>query len=167
MTPLAIWRKLFFPKRHCWNDDQVRLVDTLLFFTLLCLFTGLYSLMKWAQQPHTLLMITSMILISVEVIAAATIRFLRQINLALNLGFFGMVLHALNVIYQGGGILTSSQSLWVAVLIIAFYLTGNLVMATLWSLVVIALSAVMVQQGLQQQIVVTIALSEAGEAIDA
>ncbi|MCG9747953.1 methyl-accepting chemotaxis protein [Shewanella sp. Isolate8] len=167
MTPLAIWRKLFFPKRHGWNDDQVRLVDTLLFFTLLCLFTGLYSLMKWAQQPHTLLMITSMILISVEVIAAATIRFLRQINLALNLGFFGMVLHALNVIYQGGGILTSSQSLWVAVLIIAFYLTANLVMATLWSLVVIALSAVMVQQGLQQQIVVTIALSEAGEAIEA
>ncbi|WP_281212680.1 methyl-accepting chemotaxis protein [Shewanella insulae] len=167
MTPLAIWHQLFFPKHHHWNNDQVRLVETLLFFTLLCLFTGLYSLIKWAQQPHSLLMITSMILISVEVMAAATVRFLRQINLALNLGFFGMVLHALNVIYQGGGILASSQSLWVAVLIIAFYLTANLTMATVWSLIVIGLSAVMVQLGLQQQIVVTIALSETGEAVEA
>ena len=167
MTPLALWRYLFFPRDHAWTAEQVRIVDTVLFFTLLCLFTGLYSLFKWTLQPHTLLMITSVILISVEIIAAASIRFLRQITLALNLGFFGMVLHALNVIYQGGGILQSSQSLWVAVLIIAFFLTASLTLATLWSMGVILLSAVMVQQGLNGKIIVTIAQSDTGAAIEA
>ncbi|GIU38759.1 methyl-accepting chemotaxis protein [Shewanella colwelliana] len=167
MTPLALWRYLFFPRDHVWTTDQVRMVDTVLFFTLLCLFTGLYSLFKWTQQAHTLLMITSVFLIAIEIIAAASIRFFKQITLALNLGFLGMVLHALNVIYQGGGILQSSQSLWVAVLIIAFFLTASLTLATIWSVGVILLSAVMVQQGLSGLIVATIVLSDTGAAVEA
>ncbi len=148
MTPLAIWRAMFMPKSHQWRPEQLRFVDTLMFFTLLSLFTGLYSLFKWLQHDHTLLIYTSFLLIGAELLAGAIVRFGRMPVLALNVGFFGMVIHALNMIYQGGGVLSSTQTLWIPVLIISFFLTANLLMATLWSLGVILFSSWMVANAL-------------------
>ncbi len=148
MTPLAIWRAMFMPESHQWRPEQLRFVDTLMFFTLLSLFTGLYSLFKWLQHDHTLLIYTSFLLIGAELLAGAIVRFGRMPVLALNVGFFGMVIHALNMIYQGGGVLSSTQTLWIPVLIISFFLTANLLMATLWSLGVILFSSWMVANAL-------------------
>ncbi|WP_299790363.1 methyl-accepting chemotaxis protein [uncultured Shewanella sp.] len=148
MTPLAIWRAMFMPQLHQWRPEQLRFVDTLMFFTLLSLFTGFYSLFKWLQHDHTLLIYTSSLLIGAELLAGAIVRFARMPVLALNVGFLGMVVHALNMIYQGGGVLSSTQSLWIPVLIISFFLTANLLMATLWSLAVILISSWMVATAL-------------------
>ncbi|QYJ86533.1 hypothetical protein K0I73_01905 [Shewanella mesophila] len=54
-----------------------------------------------------------------------------------------------------------------AMLIIALFLTASLTLATLWSIGGILLSAVMVQQGLNDQIIATIALSDTGASVEA
>ncbi|MCW8327493.1 methyl-accepting chemotaxis protein [Photobacterium sp. SDRW27] len=148
MTPLAIWRTLFLPSSHRWQGEQARHVDTLLFFTLLSFFVGLYSLIKWSSHDHSLLVMTSLLLVGCELMAGTVLRFMRAPDLALNIGFFGMVAHAMNIIYHSGGIVVSTQSFWMPLLIIAFFLAGKPVMASVWSVFVVLASAWMVNQHL-------------------
>jgi|GEM_PF-1081728 len=144
MTPLAIWRTLFLPSSHSWQGEHARYVDTLLFFTLLSFFVGCYSLIKWFNHDHSLLVMTSALLIGCELMAGVILRLVRSPDLALNIGFFGMVAHAINIVYQSGGIVVSTQSFWMPLLIIACFLAAKPLMAALWSLFVVIASAWMI-----------------------
>ncbi|MEF1168794.1 methyl-accepting chemotaxis protein, partial [Vibrio campbellii] len=53
---------------------------------------------------------------------------------------------ALNIIYQSGGVVDSTQTYWVPLLVVAFFLSGTRIMAISWSALVIMLSAVMTYQ---------------------
>ncbi|WP_076538760.1 methyl-accepting chemotaxis protein [Shewanella sp. UCD-KL21] len=167
MTPLAIWRAAFFPTNNTWNDTQLRYVEVILFFSLLSLFTGLYSLFKWLQFDHSLLIYISIFLIIAEISAGLILRLAKMPTLALNIGFLGMALHALNLIYQGGGVLNSTQSLWLTVLLIAFFLTASILMATIWSALVIAASSWMLMLELQGVSIPVMELSDAAYMTEA
>lgn len=134
MNPLNWWRCLFMPAHLPTNDEDRRKIDTALFFLFLSLVTGIYSLIKWQGQGVQPLVITSLLLIVLEISGAAVLRFSASYRVALNLGFLGMSLHCLNLIYQSGGMLASSQGLWVPVLMVAYFICAGLLMATLWSL---------------------------------
>ena len=170
MTPLVLWRALFFsPSFSCrlvtdygWSNEKIRFADTLVFFTLLSWFTGVYSLIKWWQHGHDVLIATSVFLIACEIGACLILRWWRMPQVGLNLGLLGMVVHALNVIYQGGGLTESTQTLWISVLIIAFFLTAKKNTAIIWSIIVILVSSWMVQQALTGQALPSMALSESG-----
>ncbi|MBR9728419.1 methyl-accepting chemotaxis protein [Shewanella intestini] len=133
MTPASVWRSLFIPTEHKWDSNQRRYVDIVLFFTLLSLFTGIYSLYKWFNAEQTILINTSIILIIAQISAGLIIRYLHAPTLALNTGFAAMTLHAFTLVYQGGGILTSTQNFWIPVTIIAIFLTGSQTLALIWS----------------------------------
>lgn len=170
MTPLVLWRALFFPSTfssrlvtdYGWSNDKIRFAETLVFFTLLSWFTGVYSLIKWWQHGHELLVSTSIFLIACEIGACLILRWWRMPQIGLNLGLLGMVVHALNVIYQGGGLTESTQTLWISVLIIAFFLTAKKNTAIIWSMIVILVSSWMVQQALTGQAFPVMELTSSG-----
>ncbi|UXI02148.1 methyl-accepting chemotaxis protein [Photobacterium sp. TY1-4] len=166
MTPLAIWRGLFLPAASDWQGEQARYVDTLLFFTLLSFFVGAYSLIKWFSHDHQLLVMTSLALIGCELFAGAILRVFRAPELALNIGFFGMVIHATNIVYQSGGIVVSTQSFWMPLLIVAFFLAARPLMAALWSVAVVCVSAWMITHHLSGQSFPTLVLTESAAAME-
>ena len=94
------------------------------------------------------MIITSLFLICAELIASLVLRLFKTTNLALHIGFVGMVVNALNLIYQTGGVIISPQAFWIPLLIISFFLTASLTMAICWSGIVIAITACMLNQSL-------------------
>jgi methyl-accepting chemotaxis protein len=142
MTPFTLWRSAFLPKSHSWSSDELRNIDTLLFFTLLSICTGLYSIMKWNQYDHQVLLYTSVAVVIAQIGAGLLLRWLRSPWLAINLGLAGMVLHALNLVYQSGGPI-SAQAFWIPLIIIAIFLTTRLINAIVWSLIVIGATSAM------------------------
>ncbi|WP_028111142.1 methyl-accepting chemotaxis protein [Ferrimonas futtsuensis] len=148
MNPLNWWRTLFLPAILPTGAEDVRKIDTTLFFLLLSLLTGVYSLIKWQGQGVQPLVLTSIVLIALELSGAVVLKLSASYRAALNLGFLGMSLHCLNLIYQSGGMLASSQGLWVPVLMVAYFLCAGLLMATLWSLCAGGIALVMVLHAL-------------------
>ncbi len=59
-----------------------------------------------------------------------------------------MVTHAMNIVYQSGGIVVSTQSFWMPLLIVAFFLTAKPLVAAVWSISVVIASAWMISQHL-------------------
>ncbi|WP_445946904.1 methyl-accepting chemotaxis protein [Shewanella sp.] len=145
MTPFTLWRGAFLPKSHSWSTDELRNIDTLLFFTLLSVCTGLYSIMKWNQYDHQILLYTSVGVVIAQISAGLLLKWLRSPWLAINLGLAGMVLHALNLVYQSGGPI-SAQAFWIPLIIIAIFLTTRLINAVIWSLIVIGATSAMLMR---------------------
>ncbi|MCV5745470.1 hypothetical protein OFN42_35235, partial [Escherichia coli] len=71
------------------------------------------------------MILTSVILITLELLSASSLKWFKQPALSLNLGFVGMSVHALNIIYQSGGVVDSTQTYWVPLLVVAFFLSGT------------------------------------------
>ncbi|UTM56335.1 methyl-accepting chemotaxis protein [Photobacterium sp. CCB-ST2H9] len=166
MSPVAFWRGLFLPSSEEWQGEQARLVDTLLFFTLISFFVGLYSWIKWASHSHTSLVMTSVTLIGCEICAGLIVRWLKQVELAINVGFLGMVIHAVNIVYQSGGLVVSTQAFWMPLLIVAFFLAARPVTAMVWSAVVVLISAWMVKEHLAGHDFPHLVLTPAAEQLE-
>ncbi|MBT9240567.1 methyl-accepting chemotaxis protein [Vibrio splendidus] len=143
MNPIKLWRTLFLPKSNGWSNNEVRQADILLLFTFIAFFVGVYSLIKWTKHEEQLLIATSVFLIVFELISALLLRVTSKPSLALNFGFVGMAVHALNIIYQSGGVVASTQAYWVPLLVVAFFLSGTRIVALVWSGLVIGVSLVM------------------------
>ena len=161
MNPFSLWRKLFFPQQHNWDKSQSQLVEIILFFTLLSFLSGIYSFVKWYNHDHQAMIYTSLFLICAELIASLVLRLFKTTNLALHIGFVGMVVNALNLIYQTGGVIISPQAFWIPLLIISFFLTASLTMAICWSGIVIANTAWTLNQSLQNTELPNVVLSQA------
>ena len=166
MTPLACWRALFLPPSTRWQGEDARYVDTFLFFTLTSFFVGLYSLFKWYEHGHSALVATSGLLVALECLAGVVFRLSRRHDLALNVGFLGMVIHAVNIIYQTGGIVESTQAFWLPLLIVAFYLSARLLMASVWALAVVVIAGWMVNGHLSGATYPMVELTSTSELIE-
>ncbi|MDX2319816.1 MAG: chemotaxis protein, partial [Moritella sp.] len=166
MNPFSLWRTLFFPQKNDWDKNQIQFVEIILFFTLLSFITGIYSFVKWYNHDQQMLIYTSLFLIFAEFAAALVLRLFKAINLALHIGFTGMVINALNLVYQTGGVIVSPQAFWIPLLIISFFLTASLTMAIGWSGIVMAITAWMINQSLHNIGPANLALSEAGTMLE-
>lgn len=166
MNPAALWRRACMPRQLNWTKNQQRQADTLALFTFIAFLVGIYSLLKWLKHGHDSLIFTSLLLIVFELLAAAMLRTLKHPALALNLGFVGMAVHALNIIYQSGGVVESTQTYWVPLLVVAFFLSGTRVMATLWSAAIIFVSAMMTFMHLNGKVFPHLNLTTSAHAIE-
>tara|TARA_Y100001960_G_C14732979_1_gene858649 strand:- start:33 stop:1451 length:1419 start_codon:yes stop_codon:yes gene_type:complete len=154
------------PTNTQWSKNQQRQADTLVLFTFIAFLVGLYSLIKWSKHGHESLIFTSVLLIVFELLAGSTLKVLKQPLMALNLGFVGMAVHALNIIYQSGGVVDSTQTYWVPLLVVAFFLSGTRMVATIWSVLVIAISAIMTAMHLSGQTFPTLELSSSAQSVE-
>ncbi|MGF1754268.1 methyl-accepting chemotaxis protein [Vibrio makurazakiensis] len=159
MNPIMWWRSLFLPKSHKWGSDETRQADVLLLFTFIAFIVGVYSFLKWSKHGEELLVTTSIFLIALELVSATVLKVTRRPILALNFGFIGMAVHALNIIYQSGGVVESTQAYWVPLLVVAFFLSGTRVVALTWSVLVIGVSIVMTYSHLNGATFPTLELS--------
>ncbi len=166
MRPFAIWTFLFNFDAQQWPERQVRQIETLLYFTMLSFLTGVYSLAKWLSADHSALIITSIYCIFAEVVASYLLGKFKLTHTATNIGFSGMAIHALNLIYHSGGILHSTQSFWIAVLLVAFFLTSRTLLAWAWSAIVIAISCAIMYLQLNGSVIPTLQLTESQQVID-
>lgn len=112
MNPAHLWHRFCVPSQAQWTSAQQRQAAILSLFTFIAFLVGLYSLFKWSRHGHESLITTSIALILCELAATAVLRWSRKPILALNIGFVGMVTHALNIIYQSGGVVESTQTYW-------------------------------------------------------
>ncbi|ELH7809618.1 chemotaxis protein [Vibrio harveyi] len=166
MNPATLWRSAFMPRQTQWTRTQQRQADILSLFTFIAFLVGIYSLIKWSKHGHESLIFTSVLLIALELISAFSLRWFKQPALSLNLGFVGMSVHALNIIYQSGGVVDSTQTYWVPLLVVAFFLSGTRIMAISWSALVIALSAVMTYQHVSGFGFPQLVLSESAQRVE-
>jgi methyl-accepting chemotaxis protein len=143
MNPAVLWRSACMPTDHQWSRKEQRQAEILSLFTFLAFLVGVYSLIKWNNNGHDALILTSIVLIILEFVSAAVLRGLKNPFIALNIGFIGMALHALNIIYQSGGVVASTQSFWIPLLIVAFFLSGTRVVALAWSIAIIVVASAM------------------------
>ncbi|WP_298439625.1 methyl-accepting chemotaxis protein [uncultured Ferrimonas sp.] len=167
MNLLNLWKGLFYPADHRWDQAKIRQVDTLLFFTLLSTGIGLYSLFKWSKHQHELLISTSMVIVVLAIVAGLVLRLSHSHVAALNIGFLGMVVHAFNIVYQDGGPLASDQTLWLPVLLIGFYLSASTLMANVWAFLVISGSLALVVMAINGAEFPLMTLSESANRIEA
>lgn len=144
MNPLRLWHQLFFPVKNNWNAAQKNAADVVIFFTFLSCLAGIYSFVKWYQYGHSALIMSSVLLIGSELLGAMLLRLTKQLDFAVHIGFAGMVINAVNLIYQSGGVVESAHSFWLPLLIISFFLTTRLTLATVWSSLVFIITAVMI-----------------------
>ncbi|MFH0271713.1 methyl-accepting chemotaxis protein [Vibrio jasicida] len=166
MNPATLWRSAFMPRQTQWTRTQQRQADILSLFTFIAFLVGIYSLIKWSKHGHESLIFTSVFLIALELISAFSLRWFKQPALSLNLGFVGMSVHALNIIYQSGGVVDSTQTYWVPLLVVAFFLSGTRIMAISWSALVIAVSAVMTYQHVSGFGFPQLVLSESAQRVE-
>ncbi len=166
MNPVTLWRSAFLPLENQWTKAQQRQADILFLFTFIAFLVGIYSLVKWSKHGHDSLIFTSVILIAFELLAASSLKWFKQPTLSLNLGFIGMTVHALNILYQTGGIVVSTQTFWLPLLVVAFFLSGTRIMAMSWSAVVIAISAGMTYQHLSGFNFPQLSLSESAQRVE-
>ncbi|MDG3436185.1 methyl-accepting chemotaxis protein [Vibrio parahaemolyticus] len=166
MNPATLWRSVFMPRQPQWTRTQQRQADILSLFTFIAFLVGIYSLIKWFKHGHESLILTSVILITLELLSASSLKWFKQPALSLNLGFVGMSVHALNIIYQSGGVVDSTQTYWVPLLFAAFFLSGTRLIAIAWSGVVIAISALMTHQHVSGFEFPQLVLSEASQRLE-
>ncbi|HGY9589293.1 TPA: methyl-accepting chemotaxis protein [Vibrio harveyi] len=166
MNPATLWHSAFMPRQTQWTRTQQRQADILSLFTFIAFLVGIYSLIKWSKHGHESLIFTSVLLIVLELISAFSLRWFKQPALSLNLGFVGMSVHALNIIYQSGGVVDSTQTYWVPLLVVAFFLSGTRIMAISWSALVIVLSAVMTYQHVSGFGFPQLVLSESAQRVE-
>ncbi|MGR2803320.1 methyl-accepting chemotaxis protein [Vibrio harveyi] len=166
MNPATLWRSAFMPRQTQWTRTQQRQADILSLFTFIAFLVGIYSLIKWSKHGHESLIFTSVLLIALELISAFSLRWFKQPALSLNLGFVGMSVHALNIIYQSGGLVDSTQTYWVPLLVVAFFLSGTRIMAISWSALVIVLSTAMTYQHVSGFGFPQLVLSESAQRVE-
>ncbi|EAS64184.1 methyl-accepting chemotaxis protein [Photobacterium angustum] len=166
MTPATLWRSIFMPRQPQWTTAQQRQADILSLFTFIAFLVGIYSFIKWSNHGHDNLVFTSVILIVLELLAISSLRWLQQPLMSLNLGFIGMAIHALNIIYQSGGVVDSTQTYWVPLLVVSFFLSATRVMAILWSSFIICVSAYMTYQHIQGVSFPQLSLSQTAQQIE-
>ncbi|WP_447470794.1 methyl-accepting chemotaxis protein [Vibrio harveyi] len=166
MNPATLWRSAIMPRQTQWTRTQQRQADILSLFTFIAFLVGIYSLIKWSKHGHESLIFTSVFLIALELISALSLKWFKQPALSLNLGFVGMSVHALNIIYQSGGVVDSTQTYWVPLLVVAFFLSGTRIMAISWSALVIVLSAVMTYQHVSGFGFPQLVLSESAQRVE-
>ncbi|NOH62933.1 methyl-accepting chemotaxis protein [Vibrio sp. RE88] len=166
MNPATLWRRACMPSQHNWTKSQQRQADILSLFTFIAFLVGLYSFIKWSKHSHDSLVLTSVFLIVLELFSAACLKWFKHPGFALNLGFVGMTVHALNIIYQSGGVVESTQTYWVPLLVVAFFLSGTRFMAICWSAIVISLSAAMTHLHLSDFSFPQLVLSESALRIE-
>ncbi|SUP09429.1 methyl-accepting chemotaxis protein [Vibrio metschnikovii] len=77
-----------------------------------------------------------------------------------------MVFHALNLIYQTGGVIASPQSFWISVLLVAFFLTAGHYIAWLWSILVIACCSIMIFNDLYGQMLPNFILNTSQNSLE-
>ena len=166
MNPITWWRSLFLPKTHQWGSNESRQADILLLFTFIAFIVGLYSLIKWSKHGEQLLIATSIFLIVLELVSAIVLKLSKNPILALNFGFVGMAVHALNIIYQSGGVVDSTQAYWVPLLVVAFFLSGTRIIALTWSALVIGVAVVMTSMHLNGAVFPNIVLNEQAMVVE-
>ncbi|SEG41769.1 methyl-accepting chemotaxis protein [Vibrio hangzhouensis] len=160
-----MWHHFIYNSQQL-SRNTLRKAEITAVFSVVALIVGLYSAIKWQTNGHASLFLTSLTLVVIEVLALATLRFSKMITLALNIGFLGMVVHAINIIYQSGGIVDSTQSFWAPLLIVAFYLSASRAMALAWSVVILVIAASMTYLHTTGYHFPTILLSESKQNIE-
>ncbi|NRB66244.1 MAG: chemotaxis protein [Vibrio sp.] len=166
MNPATLWRSGCMPTVPSWTKSQQRQADILSLFTFIAFLVGVYSFLKWSKHSHDSLVMTSVFLIIMELASAGYLKWAKQPGVALNIGFVGMTVHALNIIYQSGGVVASTQGYWVPLLVVAFFLSGTRTLAIFWSTIVITFAGVMTYLDLSGFIFPQLTLSESALRIE-
>lgn len=136
------WQRFIYSETKL-PSHEMRGAETTAVFAIVALCVGVYSAFKWSANGHSTLITSSYLLVIAELMSLAVLKYTRHYKISMHLGFAGMVGHATNIIYQSGGVVESTQTYWVPLLIVAFFLSASRVAALSWSVFIISMSAMM------------------------
>ncbi|MEE1674151.1 methyl-accepting chemotaxis protein [Agarivorans aestuarii] len=142
LNPVEIYGRIFKPRTEVKNEHQ-QAVKTLLFYLFFGLLVGIYSAFKWQKYAHADLIASSLVLVSITLAASFMLRAGWHYLLVANIALTGMVLHAMNIVYQSGGLLHSPHLFWLPTLSLLSYLASNRFWGNVWTGVLFSIGFVM------------------------
>ncbi|MGY5452324.1 methyl-accepting chemotaxis protein [Agarivorans sp. MS3-6] len=142
LNPVEIYGYIFKP-RAIIEEDQQQAIKTLLFYLFFGLLVGIYSGFKWQKYDHQALIISSLALIVITLFASMLLRSGWHYLVVGNLALSGMVLHAMNIVYQSGGLLDSPHLYWLPTLSLLSYLATNRLWGNIWTGILFSIGFVM------------------------
>ncbi|MDO6684657.1 MULTISPECIES: methyl-accepting chemotaxis protein [unclassified Agarivorans] len=142
LNPVEIYGHIFKPRSDI-AEDQQQAIKTLLFYLFFGLLVGIYSAFKWQKYEHQALIFSSLALIVIALVASGLLRAGWHYLLVGNLALSGMVLHAMNIIYQSGGLLDSPHLYWLPTLSLLSYLATNRLWGNVWTAILFCLGLAM------------------------
>lgn len=142
LNPVEIFASIFKPRTKV-KDEHLQAVKTLLFYLFFGLLVGVYSAFKWQKYAHSDLIISSLALIASTLLASTMLRAGWHYLVVANIALAGMALHAMNIVYQSGGLLHSPHIFWLPTLSLLSYLASNRFWGNLWTGVLFSIGLVM------------------------
>ncbi|EAR08787.1 methyl-accepting chemotaxis protein [Reinekea blandensis] len=116
---------------------QEERLNILLFYTFFGILIFVYSFFKWRGLEVQPLVWTAILVGITSISSAVLLRLGAPVTAVMQLFFFGVYGHSLNMILQTGGI-ASHHILWTMVNIVMVFLVGNRRSNAVWALVVLA-----------------------------
>ncbi|TGG89976.1 hypothetical protein E4656_19760 [Natronospirillum operosum] len=138
MNPISAYVGLFSPPGTDFRDGHHPQQQIVLVFGFFGLVVATYSFIKWQGHGLAPLVVSSAALFLLTFSASLALRLRAPVWLAVNLTLAGFALHALNMVYQTGG-LESPHLLWVIALLVGAYFMADARSALGWALVFVAM----------------------------
>ena len=160
MNPINLYVDLFSPPGKSYRDGQHPQEQIVLVFGFFGVLVSLYSFIKWSGHDVTPLVSSSVALLLLTLCASATLRLRLPTIVAVNLILIGFAAHALNMVYQTGG-LESPHLLWVMALLVGAYFMADARTALFWALVFVVTLGLLVHWNLSSTTLPDPGLSEA------
>lgn len=133
MNPISAFVGLFSPPGQDFRDGHHPQQQIVLVFGFFGLIVATYSFIKWSGHGIAPLVVSSTLLFLFTLGASIALRLRAPAWLAVNLTLAGFALHALNMVYQSGG-LESPHLLWVIALLVGAYFMADARSALGWAI---------------------------------
>ncbi|WLD57664.1 methyl-accepting chemotaxis protein [Salinispirillum sp. LH 10-3-1] len=134
MNPIRLYVRLFTPQGKDFQDGQHPQENMVLVFAFFGVVIALYSFLKWNSYGVTPLVLSSLVLLSLTLTASTLMKLGTATLITINITLTGFAVHAVNMVYQTGGI-DSPHILWLIALVVGTYFMADARSAFGWTLV--------------------------------
>ncbi|ADU66126.1 chemotaxis sensory transducer [Desulfurispirillum indicum S5] len=132
MNPLNLYVNLFTPAGQSFHDGHHPQEKMALLFGFYGVLVALYSFFKWSGLGGTSLAATSALMLLLVLFSGLLLRWQAPTAFSVNVILGGFIIHALNMVYQLGGI-NSPHIFWLVALIVLVYFMADGRSAFFWS----------------------------------
>ena len=147
-NPLTMYVDYFSPQVNGLDKVHQMRIRALLYFSLLGLVVGFYSMFKWLSHHSPILVTTSTILIIFFLSGIVLLKKGFPYLLAANIALVGITIHSHNIVYQLGGI-KSPHIFWLVATIVFAYLLANNKTGLVWFIIEFFVIVFLVYQEIQ------------------
>lgn len=159
MNPIAFYIRLCTPRDTEFDDGQHPQEQIVLVFGFFGILISLYSFLKWNSYGVSPLVLSSLFLLGMMLLTAGLVKARAATVIAINVTLLGFAVHAINMVWQTGG-MASPHILWLIALLVGTYFMADARSALAWAVVFLLALVAMIAQSTSGTALPTLALDE-------